>query len=470
MQESVEPSNDSLGENKKGDKITLCLFTSALIAAYGSSIQYGYNISVLTGLSTFVQDFYNASYHSKTNEYLSENHIRWLWAITVAVFCIGGSCGALIATYFTNIAGRRGTLLINTAVTSVGALFMFLSLYVNIYEILIVGRFVIGITAGSVTVAVPLYLSEISPVRYRGGISAFHQLGVASGILLGGVSGLYLFRSEEAWPFALLLNMFISWIGAAALYFCPESPRWLLLNQFKSSRHSDELQPLIIDDAIIKEPSRKALSKLRGTVDVDVELNEMLRERAKLEDSSDGGNVSILDLIKLKNPVWKWPLIISIVLISNQQLCGINAIMYYTTELFVQAGLDDNTISIATVGIGTVTTMMSIVTILNVDRLGRRFFLLASYSLMTCATILLTISLTSSGAAWSYLSILFVYLFIFGFSPGPGAMTFVVIPELWTQGPRPAAMAFAGQFNWWSNFTVGLAFPFMLVKYLNLRD
>ncbi|XP_071944468.1 solute carrier family 2, facilitated glucose transporter member 1-like [Antedon mediterranea] len=126
------------------------------------------------------------------------------------------------------------------------------------------------------------------------------------------------------------------------------------------------------------------------------------------------------------------------------------------------AGLNEETVRLASLGTGLIPTTMAIVTILNVDKLGRRFFLIVAYSVMAVATVFLSISLLSSGSAWSYFSIVFVYMFILGFSPGPGAMTFVVIPELWTQGPRPVAMAFAGQFNWWSNFTVGLAFPFML--------
>ena len=35
--------------------------------------------------------------------------------------------------------------------------------------------------------------------------------------------------------------------------------------------------------------------------------------------------------------------------------------------------------------------------------------------------------------------------------------------ELFKQGPRPAAMSFAGLMNWVANFIVGISFPFIQV-------
>lgn len=36
--------------------------------------------------------------------------------------------------------------------------------------------------------------------------------------------------------------------------------------------------------------------------------------------------------------------------------------------------------------------------------------------------------------------------------------------ELFKQGPRPAAMSFAGLMNWLANFIVGISFPFIQVR------
>ncbi|XP_033097900.1 solute carrier family 2, facilitated glucose transporter member 1-like [Anneissia japonica] len=433
-------------------RITPCLVIAALAAGLGSSLQYGYNISVMTGISAFVQEFYNQSYYLKNDEYLTDNQLRWLWATTIAIYCVGGSCGSLVAVYSIYFFGSIiYTLLENEQ-----------CMHVRFGSPRCRSFFISNnIFLGIVIATVPVYLSEISPVWFRGGITSFHQLGVSFGLLLGQVLGLYAFYSEEKWQFALFMPLIINWVGGCVLYFCPESPRWILLNQSKPSRAQADESTLLLEEDIHKVASRKALVKLRGTLNVEGEIAEMLMERSLME-GSIGDRVDVIDLITLKNPVWKWPLIISIVLISNQQLGGINAIMYYTTEVFTEANLNEDTVRLATVGTGVITVVMAAVTVLNVDRLGRRFFLMSSYSVMAVAALFLSISLTSSGEAWSYMSIVFVYLFIFGFAPGPGAMTFVVIPELWTQGPRPTAMSFTGHFNWWTNFTVGLAFPFML--------
>ena len=43
-------------------------------------------------------------------------------------------------------------------------------------------------------------------------------------------------------------------------------------------------------------------------------------------------------------------------------------------------------------------------------------------------------------------------------------MPFVLVPEVWSQAPRPAAMGIAVQMNWISNFIVGITFIFMQVR------
>lgn len=60
----------------------------------------------------------------------------------------------------------------------------------------------------------------------------------------------------------------------------------------------------------------------------------------------------------------------------------------------------------------------------------------------------------------SVISILFYTLF---YAVGPGSIPLLITSELFTQGPRPAAMATAVFFNWGTNFLVGLTFPLMKV-------
>lgn len=56
------------------------------------------------------------------------------------------------------------------------------------FEMLIVGRFIVGLYSGLSTGFVPIYVEEISPTSIRGALGTLHQLGVVIGILIAQVS------------------------------------------------------------------------------------------------------------------------------------------------------------------------------------------------------------------------------------------------------------------------------------------
>lgn len=63
-----------------------------------------------------------------------------------------------------------------------------------------------------------------------------------------------------------------------------------------------------------------------------------------------------------------------------------------------------------------------------------------------------------------YISIVATFGFVALFEIGPGPIPWFIVAELFSQGPRPAAMAVAGCSNWTSNFLVGMLFPYAEVR------
>ena len=55
-------------------------------------------------------------------------------------------------------------------------------------------------------------------------------------------------------------------------------------------------------------------------------------------------------------------------------------------------------------------------------------------------------------------------MFVVFFAIGPGTVPWVVLPEIFAQGARPAATSVAVVTNWMSNFAVGLLFPLLAVS------
>lgn len=61
-----------------------------------------------------------------------------------------------------------------------------------------------------------------------------------------------------------------------------------------------------------------------------------------------------------------------------------------------------------------------------------------------------------------------MFAFVAMFEMGPGPIPWFIVAELFSQGPRPAAMAIAGCSNWTANFLVGISFPKLKVSNVTL--
>ncbi|XP_078064953.1 solute carrier family 2, facilitated glucose transporter member 1-like, partial [Mustelus asterias] len=196
------------------------------------------------------------------------------------------------------------------------------------------------------------------------------------------------------------------------------------------------------------------LQKLWGVTDVDADIQEMKEESRKMLLEK---RVTIKELFR--SPVYRQPLIVSVVIHLSQQLSGINAVFYYSTDIFTKAGVARPIY--ATIGAGVVNTAFTVVSLFLVERVGRRTLHLVGLGGMAFCALMMTIAqaLSESISSLSYLSIVAIFGFVAFFEIGPGPIPWFIVAELFSQGPRPAAVAVAGCSNWTSNFLVGMFFP-----------
>ncbi|XP_053182489.1 solute carrier family 2, facilitated glucose transporter member 3 isoform X1 [Scomber japonicus] len=370
-------------------------------------------------------------------ESFSKETITLVWSVSVAIFSVGGMIGSFSVGAMVTKFGRRKSMLLANIVAVLGGTLMGLSTVSRSFEMVIIGRFIIGVFCGLCTGLTPMYVGEISPTAVRGAFGTLHQLGVVIGILVAQIFGLeFLLGSDTLWPLLLALTALPAVAQSILLLFCPESPRYLLivLNQ--------------------EEEAQKALVRLRGSEDVSEDIQEMKEEAMKMALEK---KVTILELFR--SPNYRQPIIIAIILQLSQQLSGINAVFYYSTGIFEKAGVKEPIY--ATIGAGVVNTVFTVVSLFLVERAGRRTLHLIGLAGMAVCALLMTISLSlvESNQALSYLAIVAVFGFVASFEMGPGPIPWFIVAELFSQGPRPAAMAISGFSNWTANFLVGITFP-----------
>ena len=409
----------------------------AIFAAVLGMFQFGFNTGVINLPQEKIEKFIAAA----VDEEFDQSKVKLLFSVAVNVCSIGGMIGGLSAGFVADKFGRRQGLWYTQALSILGSILMGCCKEAGSYVMLVFGRLFIGLACGLFTGLVPLYVSEIAPVEIRGGLGTLNQLAVTIGILLSQVFGLEeILGSEESWPLLLALGGAIpSVIQLVLLPLMPESPRYLIINQDN------------------RNAGHKALSRLRLAGEVDAEFEEINAEKAGTDDPNDD-SMSVFQLLKSKAN--RLPLAICVLMHLSQQLSGMVAIFYYSTNFFIGAGVDVGKAQYYSLGVGAIMVIMTIITIPLMDFAGRRSLHLSGLAGIVFSSIMIVIGLNLGDGDWTgYFIIFFTLLFVVFFALGPGSIPWLITGGRFTQGPRPAAIAIATLVNWISNLAVGLIFP-----------
>ncbi|XP_023955169.2 solute carrier family 2, facilitated glucose transporter member 1 isoform X1 [Bicyclus anynana] len=406
-----------------------------------SAFQHGYNTGVINAPQAVMSEWLHKEALSGTNLTISakdDPKVTTVWSIVVAIYCVGGMIGGVITGAIADRFGRKGGLLLNNLLVFISVALQACSKMANSAEMLIVGRLVIGVNNGLNAGLAPLYLSEIAPVSIRGSIGTVYQLVITITILLSQVLGLEsILGTTVGWPWLLAITTIPALLQCCTLPLCPESPKYLLLNR------GAELH------------AQRALNWLRGDVAVHGEMEEMHQEAEKNKVSK---KVTLRELFS--NRSLRQPLLIAIVVMVAQQLSGINAVIFFSTDIFSSAGLSESQSQYATLGMGAMNVVMTVVSLLLVEKAGRKTLLLTGFSgMIVCSVGLCVANSYVTKYVWvSYLCIALVILFVVMFAVGPGSIPWFLVTELFNQASRPAASSVAVTVNWTANFIVGLSF------------
>ncbi|XP_032899535.1 solute carrier family 2, facilitated glucose transporter member 11-like isoform X1 [Amblyraja radiata] len=418
------------------------LLLTIFAACIGGTFQYGLNLTIINAPTIFIQKFLNETWIERYGRPLENGVITLLWTIIVTAFSVGGLLGAVIAGPMAITFGRRNSLLLSNVFVLVGALLMGLSKMAKSFEMILIGRFFSGINSGVGMNINPMYLGESAPKKIRGTVALSYAPFTAAGFVVGQTLGIgEVLGREEMWPVLLSSCAIPALIQLATLPWCPESPRYLLIDK---------------ED---KNLCMKALRRLHGDVNLSAEMDEMLEEQTALEGQHAKGLWELLRDRSLRRQIS-----IIIVLGSAIQLCGNDATYYYAVYVFRAAGIPSEKIQYVTIGTGCCELITAITSNLFIDRVGRRPLLIGGYGMMAACGTLFTISLTlQDKTSWMpYVSVICIFASILSFGIGPAGVTGIIPMEIFDQTARPAAYMINGCLFWINFIIVGLTFPFLI--------
>ncbi|XP_053136758.1 solute carrier family 2, facilitated glucose transporter member 5-like [Hemicordylus capensis] len=421
----------------KKRRMTKCLFLVTVVSSFGS-LQYGYNLWVVYSPSVLLQDFYNVSYGEKSILNKDPNYTSFLTGVTIALFPLGGIVGSLLVGFLVDKYGRKGTLVINSFLSIIGAVLMGCVKVIRAYEFTMVTRLVIGICAGIFSTAIPMYLAEISPENLRGSIVMTPHLFLILGVLAAQILALReILGTHEGWPILMCLVGILALFQMIILPNFPESPRYLLIQK------KDE------------EKARNALKKLRDQDDVENEMEEFRQEDLADKSEKQMNSLKLLCFASLR-----WQVISVIVLTAGQQLTGVNAAYFYTERIYTSTriGLDNvRYISICSTALLILSISLGMVL---TEVVGRRLLLLIGFASCALFGVLLCITIPyQKNLSWvAYLNTIFVDLFLCGQALGPASIPNVITAELFLQSSRSSGYVIGGFVHWFLYFLTGVTF------------
>lgn len=340
----------------------------------------------------------------------------WIGSFTT----FGAFMLSLITGRICDLIGRKVTLILLIIPFGIG---WTLILWAHNLTTLCFGRCITGMAAGASSVAAPLYVAEISQKEIRGTLGSYFQLMVTIGVLYAYSFGKMLSIVNYTIMCSLVPVAFV-----LVFIFQPETPLYYL----KTNRHNKAVA---------------ALKHLRGQhYNVQMELQAM-------ENSLTSTEFNFRDMLNKRTIR---AMAITLALMFFQQFGGINAIIFYTSDIFSQAHVKLDA-KVASIIVALMQVIATFASSLIIDRAGRKILLISSAVIMSISCLLLGVYFTLKDrmtidphtmTTLGFIPVLSLCIYIIAFSLGLGPIPWMMPSEIFTSDIKGVAGSFVGSFNW----------------------
>ncbi|KAK2377889.1 Sugar transport protein 14 [Trifolium repens] len=421
------------------------------LGAIGGAL-FGYDLGVsggVTSMDDFLEKFFPEVYMRKhmhhNDQFETDGYCKYddqLLTLFTSSLYFSAILMSLFASHLTKKKGRRASIIVGALTFLLGAILNVVA--VNI-PMLIIGRILLGAGIGFGNQAVPIYLSEMAPAESRGKVSQMFQLATCLGILAANLVNFFTVNAHpNGWRVSLglagLPAIIMLFGGVFILYETPTS----LVEQGKL------------------EEARRVLEKIRGTRNVDAELDDII-EANQISQTVNSQTFKTLLMRKYRPQLW----IGAIAIPAFQQLTGVNCILFYAPVIFESLGFGTKASLISSFLTNGALLIATLISMYLVDKYGRRkFFIEAGMEMVACMIIIgLILAIDfghgkdlSRGSGMILIIAIFVYVFAFGRSWGP--LGWLVPSELFNMEIKSAAQSIVVSVN--MSFTALVAQLFLL--------
>ncbi|PRP78509.1 putative MFS sugar transporter [Planoprotostelium fungivorum] len=362
--------------------------------------------------------------------------------VVAAPYLSASLLGCWLSVPVNNLLGRRSAVCLSMLINIVASIWQAFS---PSWEILLGARLLLGLAIGVVSSTVTVWTAECTPVYIRGGLVMLWQTFVALGIMIGYAACAGFVHAKDnslSWRLMLGSTCVVPTIVVIFIFTAPESPRWLIktrktraafhvLIRLRGSSLLAARDLFAITDALDKE------SQLKKDKYVIVEMLRDSRSRRAA--------------------------VASFSLMFLQQACGINIIMYFSSEIFVQSGVSTHTALYASLGAGVLNFLFSFPAIPLIDRLGRRTLVLWTFPVMGIFLFLTSLSLLLQDSDTRVaLVATCIFLFVIAYSPGEGPVPMTYAGECYPMHIRSIGMSSSASVCWFFSFILSFTFPSLL--------
>jgi sugar porter (SP) family MFS transporter len=404
-----------------------------------------YFMTILCAGSAIVQGMDQTAVNGAQEFYFAEFNVTDTWMqglLNGAPYLCSAVIGCWTTAPLNRWFGRRGCIFISCFISFASSFWMAAA---HTWWNLLLGRFLLGFAVGAKSTTTPVYGAECSPANIRGALVMMWQMWTAFGIMLGYIASVAFMDVTHPtipgfnWRLMLGSTAIPPFFVCIQVYFCPESPRWYMMR----NRYHD---------------AYKALCKFRPSTFQAARDLYYIHAALKVEEKLREGKHLFREMFTI--PRNRRAAQSSFFVMFMQQFCGVNAIMYYSSSMFREAGFDTRMALITSLGCGITNWIFALPAVYTIDTFGRRNLLLTTFPLM-CIFLLFTgfsfyIPDQTSRTACVATGI---YLFMIVYSPGEGPVPFTYSAEAFPLYIRDIGMSFATATTWGFNFIVSLTWP-----------